>query len=94
MKKEVISNSFVKIADLRTNAKSTRTAVDCNEIKNLRKLIVDNAKPEHSFTNEGVTMDDQIVCACGWKSKPYWDGFEWAFDEWGKHIQEVVEGVA
>jgi len=40
----------------------------------------------HQITSSGVY--DACVCSCGWKSKQHWDGREWAYDEWVKHIKK------
>ncbi len=34
----------------------------------------------------GVTVDDQCVCFCGWKSPRYSDGAEFAHRDWVAHI--------
>lgn len=37
-------------------------------------------------TSEGMT--DWHECSCGWKSKPCFDGAEYAQQDWVKHILE------
>jgi hypothetical protein len=44
------------------------------------------AEHGHVLTIKGVTMDDQAVCSCGWKSSPYWDGAAFARCDWGRHV--------
>ena len=39
----------------------------------------------------GVGLSDQYECSCGWKSSGYWDGSEWAWDEWIKHAKGILE---
>jgi hypothetical protein len=34
-------------------------------------------------------MSDWVECSCGWISTPFWDGMEWALDQWKKHQAEV-----
>lgn len=41
----------------------------------------------HVSKIEGVTMDDTCVCSCGWQSRAYWDGREYAHTEWVDHIK-------
>lgn len=36
-------------------------------------------------------ISDLFSCSCGWKSRSYWDGAEYAFDEWLKHARQVIE---
>lgn len=36
-------------------------------------------------------MSDNFVCSCGWKSNGYWDGAEWAWDEWEKHAKQILK---
>jgi hypothetical protein len=37
--------------------------------------------------SEGVA--DRIRCSCGWESNGYWDGMEWATDEFAQHLKGV-----
>ncbi len=36
-------------------------------------------------------MTDGYICSCGWKSRTYFDGEEYAFDEWKRHAQAAIE---
>jgi len=36
-------------------------------------------------------MCDQYVCSCGWESPRFFDGLEYAKDEWLKHAEKVIE---
>ncbi|MEK7602078.1 MAG: hypothetical protein AAB472_01140 [Patescibacteria group bacterium] len=41
---------------------------------------------------EAGHMCDSYSCSCGWKSTGYFDGYEYAYDDWVKHlIQNGVE---
>lgn len=42
------------------------------------------------ITKEVSYMIDQCFCSCGWESTRYWDGAEYAFDEWIKHAKKIV----
>ncbi len=46
------------------------------------------AGPEHVSSNLGEGMLDELQCTCGWKSKPYWDGADIAWDEWIEHVAD------
>lgn len=35
-------------------------------------------------------MIDQAFCACGWESDRFYDGAEYAHQQWKKHLQEVA----
>jgi len=35
----------------------------------------------------GIDIVDQYECPCGWKSKPYYDGAEYAYAEWKRHAE-------
>lgn len=40
----------------------------------------------HIITIKEVSyMNDQAFCSCGWESHRYWDGAEYAYDEWRLH---------
>lgn len=43
---------------------------------------------KHRIKDIGVHMVDQYECSCGWKSASYWDGAEWAYDEWLEHVEK------
>jgi hypothetical protein len=34
---------------------------------------------------EEAGLIDLCKCSCGWESKPYYDGREYAYAEWQKH---------
>jgi hypothetical protein len=36
----------------------------------------------------GIDILDQYQCACGWKTKTYYDGEEYAKAEWKKHLEK------
>lgn len=56
-----------------------------------RKVMNEAPKPEHDIVeNAGFMMSDQAVCACGWKSHSFWDGWEYAVDEWYEHVAREV----
>lgn len=60
-------------------------------LREVRVLQREAAKPEHDILeNGGEGMTDQLLCACGWKSKRYWDGWEFAVDEWYQHVAGVM----
>jgi len=44
----------------------------------------------HKVKYIGTGMSDQFECSCGWKSNGYWDGREWAWDEFIKHANEII----
>jgi len=44
-------------------------------------------------TREVSYMIDQCFCSCGWESTRYWDGTEYAFDEWIKHAKKIIEST-
>ena len=39
------------------------------------------------------SMSDQFICSCGWESRGYWDGIEYAWDEWLKHAHTAVNAA-
>jgi hypothetical protein len=43
-------------------------------------------QPEFTWWDDGGAMLDQIICSCGWKSRTYFDGREYAHSEWKKHV--------
>lgn len=43
----------------------------------------------HTGHNIGRAMSDQIECSCGWKSYSYWDGAEWAWEDFDKHLASL-----
>ena len=44
-------------------------------------------------TKEVSYMIDQCLCSCGWKSTTYWDGPEYAFNEWIEHAKKIIEST-
>jgi hypothetical protein len=40
----------------------------------------------HKRKMVSVGLSDHCECSCGWKSPGYWDGQEYAFDDWQKHV--------
>ena len=50
------------------------------------KFAEDPTKPPHRLSYTGEGMSDVCSCSCGWESSGYWDGQEYAFDEWVKHL--------
>ena len=49
-------------------------------------------KKECKETYSGSGMVDSYSCSCGWKSQPYFDGAEFALEEWKKHKKEKGDG--
>ena len=45
-------------------------------------------KPQFTWWDGGGGMLDQIICECDWKSQTYFDGQEYAYSEWKKHVSE------
>ncbi|KKP93481.1 MAG: hypothetical protein UR98_C0004G0017 [Parcubacteria group bacterium GW2011_GWA1_36_12] len=64
----------------------------CAKAKNeVEKLKASAEYLGHVPTVEEVSyMTDQCRCSCGWASTRYWDGAEYAFDEWIKHAKTIV----
>ena len=52
-------------------------------------FIAEAEKLGHTVKIIGVTMNDQVVCACGWKSEVFFDGAEYAMFDWRKHVTAV-----
>jgi hypothetical protein len=86
MNAELLKRTFARLDELKGNLSEPALA-ERRAHNNTLKMA---AAPEHSFTIEGVTMDDTLMCACGWKSETYWDGSEYAFDDWRKHIESTL----
>jgi hypothetical protein len=49
------------------------------------------AKHGHTPTYLENYMLDSVHCSCGWDSRPYLDGREYAYKEWEKHVKPIVE---
>jgi hypothetical protein len=45
-------------------------------------------RPDFKWWDGGGGMLDQIICSCGWESRTYFDGREYAYDEWKKHVKK------
>lgn len=50
------------------------------------------------MTHEGTYwpcgyMGDQWKCSCGWESRKYWDGAEYAHEEWKAHVKRVEANI-
>jgi len=48
------------------------------------------AKPEHVGEYASERSCDLVKCSCGWKSQGYWDGAEYAWDEWREHVADEM----
>lgn len=44
-----------------------------------------------SYREAGWLLD-QWVCSCGWESEVYYDGYEFAKEEWEKHVESSNSG--
>lgn len=40
---------------------------------------------EHTPSTKGEGFSDWVECSCGWRSHSYWDGVDFAMDEWKRH---------
>lgn len=47
-------------------------------------------KVGHTCQNIGTGMMDQLECLCGWLSRGYFDGAEYAWTEWEKHVTPLI----
>lgn len=46
----------------------------------------------HTITYIGKGMSDQYKCSCGWESRSFWDGVEYAFKQWvEEHANQIIE---
>ena len=53
------------------------------------------SEPEFRWWEGGSgSMLDQIICPCGWKSRTYFDGREYAHSEWKKHVKQDAAHAA
>lgn len=41
---------------------------------------------------EEAGLIDEYHCSCGWKSGPYYDGAEFAYNAWKKHARQSSTG--
>ena len=65
------------------------------QVKLRRKAEIKAGKTiGHTQKMDSSLMSDVCSCSCGWKSKTYWDGREWAYDEWVKHIKKEGAVIA
>lgn len=44
--------------------------------------------PKFKWWDDGGCMLDQIICECGWESATYFDGREYAYTQWLRHVKE------
>lgn len=44
--------------------------------------------PEFKWWDDGGAMLDQIICSCGWESRTFYDGREFAYAQWRRHVGE------
>jgi len=45
----------------------------------------------HEAEPRGTGFTDYLTCSCGWKSNMYWDGMEYAYSEWKRHVAAAIE---
>ena len=49
-------------------------------------------KKEHTLIVKEVSyMIDQTFCTCGWSSDRFWDGYEWAINQWRDHVRKATK---
>lgn len=53
------------------------------------RVSSDEPVSEHEYTYRGDGMADKLVCYCGWESNTYFDGLEYALDEWKEHEAQM-----
>ena len=87
MDTQLLKRTFARLEELKGNLSKPAIA----ERQAHHNTVIIAAGPEHAYTNEGVTLDDTFVCACGWKSETYWDGSDFAYADWRKHLQSILE---
>ena len=50
--------------------------------------IAAGKKIEHTQKIKESSTIDTCICSCGWESNSYWDGAEYAYNEWVEHIKK------
>jgi len=60
------------------------------EYRQAWKGVDEAAAPEHVGKNIGAGMFDQVECSCGRIGKSYFDGAEYAWDDWREHVADVM----
>lgn len=50
--------------------------------------VTNESKEPHRIENIGRDLLDQYGCSCGWRSRTYYDGAEYAIQDWRRHVQE------
>ncbi len=54
-------------------------------------LITRTGEVEHTGSTVSEHMTDQHRCSCGWESAWYFDGAEFAKDEWRAHVAALAQ---
>lgn len=52
--------------------------------------MTEDEKHQGKYVEEPGLIDT-YVCSCGWKSKPYFDGEEYARRDWRKHKEAATK---
>lgn len=86
MEVDLLKRTFARLEELKGNLSPEAMA----EREAHHNTIEIAAQPEHAYACKGVTMDDTFECACGWKSETFWDGREYAYADWRKHLESVL----
>jgi Domain of unknown function (DUF3846) len=51
--------------------------------------VINPSEPQFRWWEDGTeALLDQIICSCGWKSATFFDGQEYAYAQWKRHIKE------
>ncbi len=58
--------------------------------KEVWKRIKKAAARQHVGKGSSDGFCDLVRCSCGWKSTEYWDGLEYAWDNWVKHVADEM----
>lgn len=58
----------------------------------IKDALIVSASPEHDFEIcvDKAGFTDWVECACGWKSQRFWDGIEFAEQEWRDHVMKDI----
>lgn len=61
-------------------------------LRELRRVMREAPKPEHDIVENVASwsLGDQVLCACAWTSRSYWDGWEYAVEGWYRHVAEEM----
>ena len=71
----------------------SRLKTEIEEIKSWSGERLDTIENHKGRCKSDAALCDWFVCSCGWESRHYWDGADFATEEWKKHVHYACREI-